>query len=144
MADATEKIINSFFNQEDSIKPKSTDQINRIKNKMILLYDLKFHQNSEIKSDNKINAVFMNKNIPQSFKKKKIKEEIKKTLFISTSAILSYIYFTKVSNMFIRVESLVIFRPIFIFTFCCCPVLISIYFSNLNYKYELENYKAQF
>ena len=54
---------------------------------------------------------------------------------IALSSGLIYVTFDKYIRVSKPQETIHLFRPAFIFTFCLCPILISIYFTKLDYEY---------
>jgi len=71
-------------------------------------------------------------------KNKFFKEEFYKNIAVIALSITSYVYFTKLSNYLSRVNSLKIFRPLFIFNFCILPIGITLYYSHLDYNDKIE------
>jgi hypothetical protein len=100
-------------------------------------------------NQNDIERYLNYKNMPStgntntSTKEKKInntdfmKVELTKNSIVIASSALLYIYFTRISDYMIKANSLKIFKPVFLFTFCLAPIGISLY--NTKLDYEIKN-----
>lgn len=135
-------------------------------NKITLVEQFGLHETLKINDSkiiesirNKINLnineieKFLNyKNIPNNtktsikfIKEKKIdytdfmKVEFTKNLIVAASSAIIYVYFTKISDYMVKANSLKLFKPVFIFTFCLAPIGISLY--NTKLDYEIKKYK---
>lgn len=76
---------------------------------------------------------------PIDERRKFIMSEINKNLYAFLFSLSSLIYFTKISNYLFKINSIVIFKPIFLLTFCCAPLAITLYDSKINWElFKLE------
>lgn len=76
---------------------------------------------------------------PIDERRKFIMSEINKNLYAFLFSLSSLIYFTKISNYLFKINSIVIFKPIFLLTFCGAPLAITLYDSKINWElFKLE------
>jgi hypothetical protein len=139
--DKEEKGLLDFnFLHSEKFKQKDSGQLKRIEQKLMLLYELKHGILDKTINDIELNfrgdvKTFYKENkksFLQSLDNRNINMELKNNIIVGMISLSSYLYFTKISKMFNSVHSIALFRPIFLFTFCGAPILISFYFSYLN------------
>jgi hypothetical protein len=143
----SESLIDLFNrnNSDDILKEDDEKQLIRIREKLIKLYELK---NKKIENNNTTYAYIndpLNNEESNDYKnyrnrnntiRNMMAQEFYKNIVIFSISASTFIYFTKFSNFFTKVNSLIIFKPLFLFTFCASPFLISLYFSKLSCEYE--------
>jgi len=152
MDNPKESLLNLNFLHSDSLKPRDSEQIRRIEKKMLTLYELKYGNLYNTESKNKFNNLkeenltTANKNTQSKNKiildKNFINKEIKQNSLFGILSICSYVYFTRISKILTKTNSVLLFRPLFLFTFCAAPVIISLYFTKLEinlHKSELAD-----
>lgn len=110
--------------------------IQNIENKMNKLIQNKNFQlflfNKNLKVDNNTKSLDKTNFIPKC-KQTFLKEEFLKNSCITLTSLFSYLVFQN-SNYFKRVYSIGNYKKIFLTTFCLSPMLISLYFSYLDYN----------
>jgi hypothetical protein len=83
---------------------------------------------------------FDNLTIPPEARKIFIMSQLKNNSIIFLFSLSSLLYFTKISNYLTKINSLMIFKPVFLFTFCAAPLGISLYYSKINWQYYKLDY----
>jgi hypothetical protein len=153
MDNQKESLLNLNFLHSDKLKTRDSEQIRRIEKKILTFYELKYGNLFRTESKNKLenfkeeNLTSENKNTQLINKitldKNFINKEIKQNTLFGIISICSYVYFTRFSKILSRTNSVALFRPLFLFTFCAAPVIISLYFTKLDvnlHKSELTDH----
>jgi hypothetical protein len=124
-----------MFKLNKELNIDDINQLNRIQKKMDAIIHSKALSNERGKFQDNQEEVFIEKlNNQNKIEMPILKKEIKNNLIVGSLSLINYLFFTKISPHFKTVNSIGYYKQIFLFTFCICPLTISLYFSKLNLK----------
>ncbi len=98
---------------------------------------INYKNKSRDPQENNIQQFYLERNlkIPSLARNQFLLLELKNNSLVVLFSLSSYFYFTKISNYLNKVNSLSIFKPIFLTTFCFAPLGVSLYNTKINWEF---------
>jgi hypothetical protein len=123
----------NLFGLDQSLKIKDRKRVNKLREEILQRSEILHLQVIDRKEDN-----FEKNNRKLN---KWNKDEWKSFLVILTFSSFTYLYLTKFLNFFKSTQSLIVYKPLCIFTFSIAPIVVAYNLIELNIKLRLINKK---